>query len=154
MADSSLHNCPTKPPNLIAATKTLRSKRWLERALLEPNLGWSFHLWWLSFLAPLEFGIIQYGVIRHHDGVELRVDMGTDVRAMFEAAVIFAGDYAGYGNLVVIKHEMMLTTHYAHLSSIGVGVGVRVKAGQKVGTVGQTGTATGPHLLINTLVLK
>lgn len=95
------------------------------------------------------FGVRHHpvdGVVRHHDGVDLRADMGTDVRAMFEGVVIFAGDYAGYGNLVVVKHKKMLTTHYAHLSSIGVGVGVRVKGGQKVGTVGETGTATGPHL--------
>ena len=59
----------------------------------------------------------------------------------------FAGwDAGGYGNLVVIGHRRGMTTWYAHLSSIRVRPGRFVTAGTRVGSVGATGSATGPHL--------
>jgi hypothetical protein len=62
--------------------------------------------------------------------------------------VIFAGWNGGYGRLVQIRHNNGLTTGYAHLSRITVGVkkGAVVKQGELIGAVGMTGLATGPHL--------
>jgi murein DD-endopeptidase MepM/ murein hydrolase activator NlpD len=61
--------------------------------------------------------------------------------------VTFAGwDAGGYGNLVVVRHRPGVRTFYAHLSRVAVRRGARVGAGQRVGTVGATGLATGPHL--------
>ena len=55
-------------------------------------------------------------------------------------------DDGGYGNLVIVRHRLGATTWYAHLSSITVSRGASVVAGTRIGSVGSTGYATGPHL--------
>jgi len=55
-------------------------------------------------------------------------------------------DSGGYGNLVVVRHPSRTFSWYAHLSTIAVRRGQWVVAGTRVGTVGATGYATGPHL--------
>ena len=55
-------------------------------------------------------------------------------------------DSGGYGFLVVIRHHRHVRTFYAHLSHIGVHRGERVAAGERIGRVGASGEATGPHL--------
>ncbi len=60
--------------------------------------------------------------------------------------MIFAGMSGGSGNLVRIAHSNGYETMYMHLSKILVHVGEHVDAGQRVGLVGMTGLATGPHL--------
>jgi hypothetical protein len=52
----------------------------------------------------------------------------------------------GYGNLVVVRHQLGYTTWYAHLSAITTWVGESLSSGTRVGLVGATGNATGPHL--------
>ena len=85
-------------------------------------------------------------VVRHHNGLDLAAENGAPIRAVESGIVVFADPYAGYGKLVVIKHKNGLTTHYGHCESIGVKPGTSVKAGAIIGTVGETGLATGPHL--------
>ena len=59
----------------------------------------------------------------------------------------FAGwNSGGYGNLVVVRHRLGYTTWYAHLSTITTFVGEQVTGGTRLGYVGSTGHATGPHL--------
>jgi murein DD-endopeptidase MepM/ murein hydrolase activator NlpD len=60
--------------------------------------------------------------------------------------VIFAGMKGGDGNLVKIQHSNGYTTYYMHLSKILVRDGQRVEQGERIGLVGMTGLATGPHL--------
>jgi murein DD-endopeptidase MepM/ murein hydrolase activator NlpD len=60
--------------------------------------------------------------------------------------VTFAGEQNGFGNVIVIKHNATDETLYAHLSRIFVRPGHQVSQGQKIGAVGATGWATGPHL--------
>ena len=55
-------------------------------------------------------------------------------------------DSGGYGYLIVIRHRRHVRTMYAHLSHVGVHRGQRVVAGQRIGRVGASGEATGPHL--------
>jgi murein DD-endopeptidase MepM/ murein hydrolase activator NlpD len=57
-----------------------------------------------------------------------------------------AGWLAGYGQVVVLRHEQGVTTLYAHLSKVLVDPGTAVARGTFVGLVGQTGNASGPHL--------
>jgi hypothetical protein len=61
--------------------------------------------------------------------------------------VRFAGfNSGGYGNLVVVGHRLGFETWYAHLSRIAVSVGQSVVGGSRIGYIGATGRATGPHL--------
>ena len=54
--------------------------------------------------------------------------------------------YGGWGNYVMIEHENGLVTIYAHCSNVYVTAGDKVKAGDKIASVGSTGMSTGPHL--------
>ncbi|MGI8729456.1 MAG: peptidoglycan DD-metalloendopeptidase family protein [Solirubrobacteraceae bacterium] len=84
---------------------------------------------------------------RLHSGVDFPAATGTRVAAAGFGRVAFSG-YAsgGWGKLVIIEHRFGLRTMYAHLSATSVSTGTRVAAGQRIGSVGATGGATGPHL--------
>jgi hypothetical protein len=82
-----------------------------------------------------------------HPGLDLTAWTGTPVGAAASGRVIFAAyDPGGYGNLVEVAHGAGVVSMYAHLSSISVRVGQNVAADTRVGRVGATGEATGPHL--------
>jgi murein DD-endopeptidase MepM/ murein hydrolase activator NlpD len=82
-----------------------------------------------------------------HTGLDFPAPYGTPVSAAGYGCVASVGwDPSGYGNLVVIRHRFGMTSWYAHLSSIAVSRGTCLLAGARVGTVGATGRATGPHL--------
>ncbi len=87
-----------------------------------------------------------FRVRRHHRGVDLVAPIGTPIRAISAGKVVFADPYAGYGNLVVIRHGTDVTSHYGHLREIRVIIGQSVAAGEIIGTLGVTGSTTGPHL--------
>ncbi|RJO74049.1 MAG: M23 family peptidase [Myxococcales bacterium] len=81
-----------------------------------------------------------------HEGLDIANNIGTPVYAPADGTIIFTGDRGGYGHTLVINHGFGLTTRYAHLSSFKVEIGARVKRGDIVGTLGNTGRSTGPHL--------
>jgi murein DD-endopeptidase MepM/ murein hydrolase activator NlpD len=81
-----------------------------------------------------------------HAGIDFPAATGTPVTAAAAGCVTFAGVNDGYGRLVVLRHAAGVTTWYAHLSRIDVRPGACVGAGARVGAVGATGRATGPHL--------
>jgi peptidoglycan hydrolase-like protein with peptidoglycan-binding domain len=84
---------------------------------------------------------------RFHSGVDLPAPAGTPVYAARGGQVVYAGWRAGgWGFLVTIAHGSGERTMYAHLSRIDVRVGVWVAQGVRVGAVGSTGDASGPHL--------
>jgi len=113
-----------------------------------------------SFLAaPLKFERISStfhlarpdpatGVLRPHEAVDFQAPHGTLVFAVGSGTVEFAGSRGGYGLMVELKHAGGYSSTYAHLSRIAEGLeeGVRIKSGDPIGAVGQTGYATGPHL--------
>lgn len=90
----------------------------------------------------------RYGVRagRRHDGIDIAAPEGTTVGAAAGGTVIFAGEQAGYGAIVIVRHEGGLVTLYAHNSRLLVDEGARVHAGEPIAKVGQTGRTTGPHL--------
>jgi len=85
---------------------------------------------------------------RAHLGTDLVAATGTPIRSVGDGQVIAAGHKGGNGNYVTIRHNGTYTTGYLHMSRIaeGISTGVRVRQGQVIGYVGQTGWATGPHL--------
>jgi len=85
---------------------------------------------------------------RPHNGVDLAAPPGTPVRAAGDGVVSWAGQNGEYGNHVAIDHGDGLVTTYSHLRGIAAELqaGQRVRQGQVIGFVGQTGLATGPHL--------
>ncbi|WP_214817279.1 murein hydrolase activator EnvC [Exiguobacterium sp. s59] len=89
------------------------------------------------------------GVPEIHKGIDLVNAQGTPIVASAPGVVIKAAPATGYGNVVFVSHVMngeIWTTVYAHLNAITVGAGQQVAAGQTVGTLGNTGWSTGPHL--------
>jgi murein DD-endopeptidase MepM/ murein hydrolase activator NlpD len=112
------------------------------------------------FLAsPLEFTRVSSGFTenrlhpvlrdwRAHKGVDLPAPIGTHVRTVANGTIDFIGQQRGYGNVVVVKHDARHMTLYAHLHQFADGLepGATVRQGEVIGTVGQTGWATGPHL--------
>ena len=110
-----------------------------------------------SYLAsPMEFSRVTSGfkmrfhpilqTWRAHLGVDYGAPTGTPVRTVGDGVVDFAGVQNGFGNVVMVKHNGSDVTVYAHLSRIDVRHGQSVSQGQKIGAVGATGWATGPHL--------
>jgi murein DD-endopeptidase MepM/ murein hydrolase activator NlpD len=83
---------------------------------------------------------------RAHNGVDYGAPTGAPVRTIGDGKVEFAGTMGGYGNVVQIAHGRGDTTLYAHLSRIDVRPGQTVTRGDRIGAVGATGWATGPHL--------
>lgn len=87
-------------------------------------------------------------VERPHHGTDYAAPRGTPVRAVGDGVITKANYSGGAGNFVKIKHNTTYTTGYMHLSKYGEGirVGKRVKQGDIIGYVGNTGLSTGPHL--------
>ena len=82
-----------------------------------------------------------------HPGLDFTAWSGAPVGAAAPGRVVFAAyDPSGYGNLVEVAHGAGVVSMYAHMSSVSVRVGQRVATGTRVGRVGATGEATGPHL--------
>lgn len=82
-----------------------------------------------------------------HNGLDFVASIGKNVYATGDGIVTFVRySRTGYGNEIVIDHKFGFGSRYGHLHEIKVKEGEVVKRGQVIGTVGQTGRATGPHL--------
>ncbi len=83
----------------------------------------------------------------HNDGINIKAARGTPVRAAENGVVVYAGDeLAGYGNLILVRHEGRIMTAYAHLDKMLVERGATIERGQSIGTVGSTGQVDTPQL--------
>lgn len=88
-----------------------------------------------------------YKVKKFHEGVDFTAPVGTEIYASGNGVVTTASrSSGGYGNEVMIDHGYSYSTRYAHLSKILVRPGEKVKRGQIIGLVGNTGKSTAPHL--------
>lgn len=88
-----------------------------------------------------------------HCGLDFVAPTGKNVYATGDGIVTFAQySRTGYGNEIVIDHKFDFGSRYAHLAMLKVKAGERVKRGQLIGTVGESGRATGPHLHYEVLV--
>lgn len=109
--------------------------------------------------SPLRFGRVtshfnrrrfhpKLKVIRPHNGVDYGAPIGTPVLSVADGRVTFSRYSGGGGNVLKIRHNSTYQTAYKHLRRFAKGIrpGVRVKQGQVVAYVGNTGLSTGPHL--------
>ena len=94
------------------------------------------------------------GFNKMHRGTDFAAPMGTPIMASGNGVIKKAGWCGGGGNCVVIKHNSIYQTVYAHMSKFAKGIrkGTRVKQGQTIGYVGSTGKSTGPHLHYEVIV--
>jgi len=82
----------------------------------------------------------------NHTGVDIGGKKNNPIYAAASGQVIFAGKNGGYGYCIDIDHGNGIVTRYAHCSKLLVKTWQKVSVGQEIAKVGQTGTATGPHL--------
>jgi murein DD-endopeptidase MepM/ murein hydrolase activator NlpD len=81
-----------------------------------------------------------------HEGLDISSDIGTPVEATADGTVVFAGFKGNFGRVIQIQHEYGFSTLFGHLERIMVAPGQHVRRGQEIGTVGNSGNSTGPHL--------
>ncbi|MGB9599673.1 MAG: peptidoglycan DD-metalloendopeptidase family protein [Myxococcota bacterium] len=87
-----------------------------------------------------------------HKGLDIATSIGVPVLAPADGTVISTGFHSGLGNEIVIDHGLGIVTSYGHLNEIKVKVGDRIIRGQVIGTVGNSGRSTGPHLHYEVIV--
>ena len=105
---------------------------WPTKGYLTDGFGWRTH----PFTGKRNF----------HYGQDIATQLGNDIVATADGFVLVVAHQNALGNLIVIDHGFGFTTRYAHLSGFDVKEGDRVKRGQVIGFVGNTGRSTAPHL--------
>jgi cell division protein FtsL len=88
-----------------------------------------------------------YKIAKMHTGLDFTADIGTEIYATGDGVIeSIESKYSGYGQHVIINHGFGYESLYAHMSRVAVRPGQKVRRGQIIGYVGNTGTSTGPHL--------
>jgi LysM repeat protein len=113
---------------------------------LRDSFGCDFHPPAIGDISS-NFGFRRWGRRpKFHYGVDVRMEVGDPVYAMFDGVVRIAKRSADYGYVVLIRHYNGLETLYAHFSQLLVYSGQPVRSGDIIGLAGNTGRSTGPHL--------
>jgi len=86
------------------------------------------------------------GILKFHEGLDVAAQTGTPVMAPADGVVVKAGFSTGYGNMVEISHGYGIKTVFAHNSRLNVKAGQRIRRGDVICYVGDSGSSTGPHL--------
>ncbi len=92
------------------------------------------------------------GLRQRHEGIDISNRVGAPVIAPADGLVTNIGREWGFGKILVVSHGFGFTTRYAHLHRINVKIGQKVKRGQKIAEIGNTGRSTGPHLHYEVMV--
>lgn len=88
-----------------------------------------------------------YGIVKFHEGMDFVAPVGTEVYATGDGIVEeVESSMRGYGNKIIINHGFGYKTLYAHLNGFNVKPGQKVKRGDIIGWVGNSGLSTAPHL--------
>lgn len=112
-----------------------------EASFLRPELDWPVDR------ARFSRGFLPNKNPRPHLGLDLAARRGTPIYAAQTGKVIFAGTgFSGYGRFIIIESDGDWATFYGHLQTIKTRVGEIVQRGQEIGTMGDSGRATGVHL--------
>lgn len=102
-------------------------------------------IWPVNGAVVSNFGVVGKG--RRNDGINIKAATGTNVKAADKGVVAYAGnELKGFGNLVLIKHSDGYITAYAHNDRLYVKKGQTVLKGEKIATVGSTGSVNTPQL--------
>lgn len=116
-----------------------------QRSLLASKpKGWPSRGWMTS-----GFGMRRSpfsGKPKMHQGLDIAASIGTPVYATADGIVSQSETVAGYGKLVVIEHGYGYKTYYGHNSKLNVKVGQKVRRGDRIASVGNSGSSTGAHL--------
>jgi murein DD-endopeptidase MepM/ murein hydrolase activator NlpD len=87
-----------------------------------------------------------YKILKMHQGMDFTAPVGTEIYATGDGTVEKVGWTGGYGKTILINHGYGYKTRYAHCSKFKCKKGQKVKRGDHIGYVGNTGQSTGPHL--------
>ncbi len=105
-----------------------------------PSFSWPVNGSVLSDFGPKAGG-------RHNDGLNIGAPLGTPVRAAAAGEVVYTGDkVAGFGNLILIRHNGGYATAYAHIQKPLVARGEQISAGQTSASIGKTGNVSTPQV--------
>jgi septal ring factor EnvC (AmiA/AmiB activator) len=88
----------------------------------------------------------RFGTRTFRNGVDIQAAQGMEVAAVYGGHVVYTGWFKGYGNLIILDHSNDYYTLYAHVADIHVKEGDDVRQGQRIGSVGDTGSLDGPRL--------
>ncbi len=141
-------------PNRIYPGRTLDlSATFSEQAIVEES---SKQMTWAGDMQSPVTGMISsefgnrihpiYHSEQFHDGVDIAVPTGTPVVPIKSGLVTFSGEKSGYGQVVEIDHEDGTQSVYGHLSERLVQTGDRIAMNESLGSTGNSGVSTGPHL--------
>ncbi len=83
---------------------------------------------------------------KKHEGIDIAAAKGTSIKAAADGTVTYSDTNGNYGECVIINHGNGISTLYGHASKLLVKVGQKVKKGDLIAKVGNTGRSTGPHL--------
>ena len=138
--DSVLHNAVNVEMDVQSLTTALFDQKDYLASMptLKPTNGWY----------TSGFGLRNSpftGKPTMHEGLDIANHVGSAIVTPASGIVTYAGARPGYGNLVTIDHGYGLQTQFGHISKMYVRVGEKVKRGQKIAAVGNTGRSTGPH---------
>ena len=100
-------------------------------------------------LMSSEFGVrrfINNEPRNRHSGMDIAAPEGTEVITPLSGEVIISSNFFYKGNVIYVNHGAGLVSSYSHLSKLEVNKGDKIKTGDIIGFVGQTGRVTGPHL--------
>ncbi|HWT86316.1 MAG TPA: peptidoglycan DD-metalloendopeptidase family protein [Myxococcales bacterium] len=88
----------------------------------------------------------RFGTVTLQNGIDVRAPTGSPIRAVWNGKVAHAGWFRGFGNLLIVDHGDGMFSLMAHLDQLQKALGDSVRAGEVVGTVGETGSLKGPYL--------
>ena len=105
--------------------------------------------WPVSGLISSPYGLTRFfngQARRPHSGIDIAASSGSPIKMPKSGTVVATGSYFFNGNTVIVDHGQGLISMFCHLERIDVQTGVQLSRGDVIGSVGQTGRATGPHL--------
>lgn len=124
----------------VSDSLTKHHERYQRIPSIMPTAGWLSSTFKRSRFHPI------LHISRPHEGIDVSAPMGAPIVAPAAGVVVRVAREAGYGLVLEIDHGNGIETKFAHMSRVMVRKGQRVKRGQEIAAVGNSGLSTGPHL--------